>query len=230
MKPHAKAVLTLGVLFLATSVVAHAQNTAEVQGTIVDPHEHPVVSAFVVITSQNTALMRAATTNEGGEFKFSALPVGRYKVEVKADGFGTWQLDELRANIGQVVTLDIKLSALGAHSEQHVVPSTIETSNTQLGVVTDSLAVSQLPLKSRDPYELLQLQPGVEDTLGSNLFFEEALSPFVIAPCHRSAAGDSAVVGGHQADEIAPPGLPETLWFVTRHRAPPRRRRRLPHH
>jgi hypothetical protein len=200
MKPHAKAVLMLGVLFLATSVVAHAQNTAEVQGTIVDPHEHPVVSAFVVITSQNTALMRAATTNDGGEFKFSALPVGRYKVEVKADGFGTWQLDELRANIGQVVTLDIKLSAMGAHSEQHVVPSTIETSNTQLGVVTDSLAVSQLPLKSRDPYELLQLQPGVEDTLGSNLFFGSNEPGAVSVNGARARSNNFNVNGGHAGD------------------------------
>jgi hypothetical protein len=200
MKPHAKAVL-LGVLFLATSLVAPAQNTAEVQGTIVDPHGHPVVSAFVIITSQNTALMRAATTNDGGEFKFSALPVGRYKVEVKADGFGTWQLDELRANIGQVVTLDIKLSAMGAHSEQHVVPSTIETSNTQLGVVTDSLAVSQLPLKSRDPYELLQLQPGVEDTLGSNLFFGSN-EPGVVSVNGARARSNNFNVNGGNADDL----------------------------
>jgi Carboxypeptidase regulatory-like domain len=201
MKPHAKAVLKLGVLFLATSLVAHAQNTAEVQGTIVDPHGHPVVSAFVIITSQNTALMRAATTNDGGEFKFSALPVGRYKVEVKADGFGTWQLDELRANIGQVVTLDIKLSAMGAHSEQHAVPSTIETSNTQLGVVTDSLAVSQLPLKSRDPYELLQLQPGVEDTLGTNLFFGSN-EPGVVSVNGARARSNNFNVNGGNADDL----------------------------
>ncbi|HTS59222.1 MAG TPA: carboxypeptidase-like regulatory domain-containing protein [Terriglobales bacterium] len=201
MKSHAKAVLMLGVLFLATSLVAHAQNTAEVQGTIVDPHGHPVVSAFVIITSQNTAFMRAATTNDGGEFKFSALPVGRYKVEVKADGFGTWQLDELRANIGQVVTLDIKLSAMGAHSEQHVVPSTIETSNTQLGVVTDSLAVSQLPLKSRDPYELLQLQPGVEDTLGTNLFFGSN-EPGVVSVNGARARSNNFNVNGGNADDL----------------------------
>jgi len=201
MKPHAKAVLMLGVLFLTTSLVARAQNTAEVQGTIVDPHGHPVVSAFVIITSQNTALMRAATTNDGGEFKFSALPVGRYKVEVKADGFGNWQLDELRANIGQVVTLDIKLSAMGAHSELHIAPSMIETSNTQLGVVTDSLAVSQLPLKSRDPYELLQLQPGVEDTLGTNLFFGSN-EPGVVSVNGARARSNNFNVNGGNADDL----------------------------
>ena len=200
MKPHANAVLKLGVLLLATSLVAYAQNTAEVQGKIVDPHGHSVVSAFVIITSQSTALMRAATTNDAGEFKFSALPVGRYKVEVKADGFGTWR-DELRANIGQVVTLDIQLSAMGAHSETHLAPSAIETSNTQLGVVMDNLAVSQLPLKSRDTYELLQLQPGVEDTLGTNLFFGSN-EPGVVSVNGARARSNNYNVNGGGADDL----------------------------
>ena len=201
MKPHAKAVLKLGVLLLWTSLVASAQNTAEVQGKIVDPHGHAVVSAFVIITSESTALMRAATTNDTGEFKFSALPVGRYKVEVKADGFGTWQINELRANIGQVVTLDIQLSAMGAHSETHIAESMIETSNTQLGVVMDNLAVSQLPLKSRDTYELLQLQPGVEDTLGTNLFFGSD-EPGVVSVNGARARSNNYNVNGGGGDDL----------------------------
>ncbi|HXW90344.1 MAG TPA: carboxypeptidase-like regulatory domain-containing protein [Terriglobales bacterium] len=201
MKLHPSAVLRLGALFLGTSLVAFAQNTAEIQGTIVEPNGHPVVSAFVIITSQNTALMRAATTNDEGVFKISALPVGRYKVEVKADGFGTWQLEELRANIGQVVTLDIKLSAMGAHSEFHVTPSMIETSNTQLGVVMDTLAVTELPLKSRDTYELLQLQPGVEDTLGTNLFFGSD-QPGVVSVNGARARSNNYNVNGGPADDL----------------------------
>src|ERR1700735_1399661 len=172
MSSRAHAVIQIVAFFFICSFAARAQNTAEVQGTIVEPSGRPVVSAFVIITSQNTALMRAATTNDAGEFKFSALPVGRYKVEVKADGFGSWQTDELRANIGQVVRLDVRLSALGGHSElPAVAPSMIETSNTQLGVVMDGLEVTQLPLKSRDAFELLQLQPGVQSTLGADLYF-----------------------------------------------------------
>src|ERR1700735_55262 len=172
MSSRAHAVIQIVAFFFICSFAARAQNTAEVQGTIVEPSGRPVVSAFVIITSQNTALMRAATTNDAGEFKFSALPVGRYKVEVKADGFGSWQTDELRANIGQVVRLDVRLSALGGHSElPAVAPSMIETSNTQLGVVMDSLEVTQLPLKSRNTFELLQLHPEVQTHVGADLYF-----------------------------------------------------------
>ena len=36
--------------------------------------------------------------------------------------------------------------------------------------VMNSVAVSELPLNTRDTYQLLQLQPGVQSQLGSNLF------------------------------------------------------------
>src|SRR3984885_10066927 len=202
MRPRVNAAIQLVALFFISCLVAPAQNTAEVQGTIVEPNGRPVVSAFVIITSENTALMRAATTNDAGEFKFSALPVGRYKIEVKADGFASWQTDELRANIGQVVRLDVRLSALGGHSEPHTVaPSMIEPSNTQLGVVMDGLEVTQLPLKSRDAFELLQLQPGVQSTLGADLYFGSN-QPGVVSVNGGRARSNNYNVNGGQAGDI----------------------------
>jgi Carboxypeptidase regulatory-like domain len=196
-----RAVLKLGLLLLITSVMARGQNTAEVQGKVAEANGRRIVSAFVIITSQNTALMRAATTDEGGEFKFSALPVGHYSVSVKADGFASWQVNDVRANIGQVVTLDVKLSAVGAHSEPVVVgPSMVETSNTQLGVVMDSFEVTQLPLKSRDTFELLQVQPGVESTLGANLFFGGDQPGVVSVNGGRARSNNYNVNGGHSGD------------------------------
>ena len=56
-------------------------------------------------------------------------------------------------------------------SSWHTGTSVVETSNTQLGVVMGDLEVANLPLKSRDTFELLQLQPGVQSTLGADLFF-----------------------------------------------------------
>lgn len=201
MRVRAGALLKLGTLCFTICLLATAQNTAGVAGKVVKPDGRPVVSAFVIITSQDTALMRAATTDDAGEFKFSALPVGRYSVEVKADGFGRWKVDEVRANIGQVVILDVKLSALGVHSESAVVaPSMIETSNAQLGVVMDSLEVTQLPLKSRDTFELLQLQPGVESTLGTNLFFGSDQPGVVSVNGGRARSNNYNVNGGYSSD------------------------------
>jgi hypothetical protein len=62
-----------------------------------------VVSAFVVITAQDTSFMRAATTDEAGEFEFASLPIGTYQLQVKADDFLTFEASRVRASIGQVV-------------------------------------------------------------------------------------------------------------------------------
>jgi hypothetical protein len=193
--------LTLFAFVALTSLAAFAQNTAEVQGKVLEPNGRPVISAFVIISSQNTVLMRAATTNDGGEFKFSALPVGLYKLDVTADGFDRWQIADLRAHIGQVVMLSIKLAVNEGHSEARKMnPSALETSNTQLGVVMDSLDVTQLPLKSRDTFELLQLQPGVESTLGANLFFGSDQPGVVSVDGGRARSNNYSVNGGHADD------------------------------
>lgn len=201
MSSRANAVIQVLAFLFMSSFVARAQNTAEVQGTIVEPSGRPVVSAFVIITGQNTALIRGATTDDAGEFKFSALPVGRYKIEVQAEGFGSWQTDALRANIGQTVKLDVRLSVLGGNSKlPAVAPSMVETSDTQLGVVMDSLEVTQLPLKSRNTFELLQLQPGVQSTLGANLYFGGDRPGVVSVNGGRARSNNYDVNGGPAGD------------------------------
>jgi hypothetical protein len=185
------------------SLSGWGQNTAEVQGLVKNPGGLPVVSAFVIITSQNTALMRAATTDDGGEFKFSSLPVGRYKLQIKADGFLNFESDDVRANIGQVVRLEIQLGVTAGQARiSGAGASMTETSDTQLGVVMDNFELTHLPLKSRDTYELLQLQPGVESTLGADLFFGSDQPGVVSVNGGRARSNNYNVNGGHAGDQF----------------------------
>jgi carboxypeptidase family protein len=190
-------------VLLIWSLLGWGQNTAEVQGRVKDPASHPVVSAFVIITSQNTALMRAATTDDSGEFRFNSLPVGRYKLQIKADGFLNFESDDVRANIGQVVRLDIQLGVTAGQAQvRGAGASMIETSDTQLGVVMDNFDLTHLPLKSRDTYELLQLQPGVESTLGADLFFGSDQPGVVSVDGGRARSNNYNVNGGHAGDQF----------------------------
>src|ERR1700730_4291978 len=159
------------LLFL--SAVGWGQNTAELQGRVVDPSGHPAVSAFVIITSHDTSLIRAATTDDSGNFEFTSLPVRSYGLEVKADSFPVSQTRDLRASIGQVIRMEIVLGGNDVLSSplRGTGTSVVEKANTQLGVVMSDLEITELPLKSRDTFELLQLQAGVQSTLGADLFF-----------------------------------------------------------
>jgi len=196
--------IALLTFFLLFSVPGWAQNTAELQGRVVDPAGHPAVSAFVIISSHDTSLLRAATTDDSGNFEFTSLPVATYSLEVKADGFPNSQIRDLRASIGQVIRIEIVLGSNDVHSSQlHATgTSMVETSNTQLGVVMSDLEVSNLPLKSRDTFELLQLQPGVQSTLGADLFFGGDQPGVVSVDGGRARSNNYNVNGGHSGDQL----------------------------
>src|SRR2546421_12871674 len=98
------------ILCLILSALGWGQNTAEVQGQVVDSSGHPAVSAFVIITSRDTSLIRAATSDDSSNFEFTSLPVGSYSLEVKADGYLTYQTRDLRTSIGQVIRILIVIS------------------------------------------------------------------------------------------------------------------------
>ena len=196
--------LALLTFSLLCSVLVWGQNTAELQGRVVDPSGHPAVSAFVIITSHDTSLIRAATTDDSGNFEFTSLPVGSYSLEVKADGFPNSQTRDLRASIGQVIRIGIALGGNDVLSSPRRGSGTsvVETSNTQLGVVMGDLEVTNLPLKSRDTFELLQLQPGVQSTLGADLFFGGDQPGVVSVNGGRARSNNYNVNGGHSGDQF----------------------------
>jgi len=163
-----------------------------------------VVSAFVILTAQDTSFMRGATTNEAGEFELSSLPIGTYDLHVKADDFLAFEASGVRASIGQVVNLDVVLSRKqdSAGSVHTGNATMIEAGNAQLGVVMGDLYVTQLPLKSRDTFDLLQLQPGVQGTLGADLFFGNDQPGAVSVNGGRSRSNNANVNGGHAGDQM----------------------------
>ena len=73
--------------------------------------------------------------------------------------------------VNQVVTAEFH-ACRSAHAKEVVEVTSeaplVDTTSTQLGAVVNDRAVSQLPLNSRDTYQFLQLQPGVQSSVGSS--------------------------------------------------------------
>jgi hypothetical protein len=182
-----------------------SQSTTEIRGRVNDKSRHLVVSAFVMITAQGTNLMRAATTDENGEFAFPSLPVGVYRLEVKAENLATFDSGYIRASTGEVIRLEVVLGPPGTESKNSMNLSSrlvIETGNAQLGAVMSESEVIELPLKSRDAFDLLQLQPGVESTVGTNLFYGSDRPGVVAVSGGRARSNNYEVNGGYSADEM----------------------------
>jgi hypothetical protein len=97
------------LLMLTASLASFAQvDTARLQGTVTDPQGAAAVGATVLITSVQTGRANSTTTNDLGFYSASALPPGRYRIEVTQPGFKKISR-ELELQIAQVGVADFRL-------------------------------------------------------------------------------------------------------------------------
>jgi hypothetical protein len=107
-----KSILTFLFIILGAVSSAFAQGgTGQLSGNVVDANGAVVAGASVKLTSLVTAQERQSTTNDAGDFVFTLLPAGAYKLEVTATGFRTVVVDEIRINVTQTTTLPVRLDA-----------------------------------------------------------------------------------------------------------------------
>src|SRR5260370_19758706 len=132
-----------------------------------------VAGAAVGVINEATHATRQVQSGESGEYIFIEVPVGTYEIDAAITGFKKYVRKGIALDLNQVLTVDIALQ-IGAATESIEVtgtPPVVDTTSTQLGAVVNERAATELPLNTRDTYQLLQLQPGVQSQLGSNLFF-----------------------------------------------------------
>src|SRR5258708_719921 len=79
--------LILIILALPSPAWSQAVAVAEVNGIITDSSGGALPVAQVVMTETNKQLARTTVTDTSGHYVLTNLPVGPYKLEVKASGF-----------------------------------------------------------------------------------------------------------------------------------------------
>ncbi len=183
---------------------AWAQTTGTIRGTVKDPSGAVVVGAKVTATLQETKVTRTVAADDSGAYQFAALPVGHYTIEVEVSGFKKYLQTDIELTLGHVVIVDA-IMQLGAVTEEittTAVAPLVETTSTQLGAVMNSRAVVDLPLNARDTYQLLQLQPGVQSQVGSNLFYGSDQAGSVSVNGGRGRSNNFMVNGGDANDQF----------------------------
>ena len=82
--------------------------TASLQGRVADNSGAVLTRANVTATNTETGFSRSTTSDDLGQYKIASLPVGTYKVEVKAGTFQP-QSRNVALTIGESATLDFSL-------------------------------------------------------------------------------------------------------------------------
>jgi hypothetical protein len=155
------------VVLVTLCVSAAWAQTGSIQGTVVDNSGAIVQGAEVTVTSIETSARRAVTTSASGVYSVPNLPVGHYEITAKKESFKAYHLGDIQLTVAQALGIDITLEP-GTVTEEVMVrasdvpPVDLETS--QVSNLVDERTMKDLPLLTRNPYDLLLLSPGTATT------------------------------------------------------------------
>ena len=118
----------------------------------------------------DTGITEEQRTNARGYYRFPGLAVGRYTVSTTNEGFRTRVIDDVRMEVGQTRTLDIKLD-VGAVAEKvrsRSDPEPAERTTAEASTVIRQDQIEQSPDNGRDWTTLSLLAPFAQDDGGGD--------------------------------------------------------------
>ncbi|HEV2708882.1 MAG TPA: TonB-dependent receptor [Edaphobacter sp.] len=143
---------------------AFAQIAADIRGRVLDSSGAAVAHAQVELTESSTNVHQATVTSGAGDYLFTHLNPGSYRLDVTAPGFKHLSRIGVTVIVGQTVSADLHLTAGG--DQQTVTVNSdapllqAETSNIQTNIAGKT--VIAMPLNTRNFIQLSTLAPGVE--------------------------------------------------------------------
>ncbi|MGA8270932.1 MAG: carboxypeptidase regulatory-like domain-containing protein [Candidatus Sulfotelmatobacter sp.] len=198
--------LVLAILFLTPTLLNAQGANGRIVGRVADPSGAVLAGVKITLVNEATGISRDALTSDSGDYTFVEVVPGTYTVQFELTGFKKNVQKSVIVDVNQVVTLN---SALQIGGSQEIVDVTseapqVDTTSTQLGAVINDRSVNELPLNTRDTYQFLQLQPGVQSQLGSSgsLFAGSDDPGSVSVNGGRTRANNFSVNGGDANDQF----------------------------
>jgi outer membrane receptor protein involved in Fe transport len=177
---------------------AHAQVAGSITGTVTDTSGGVIPGVTVTATNIALGTLFTATTDGQGFYSLPKLPVGRYELLIKLDGFKPQKRTNLVVNLDAALRINATLE-VGEQSETVTVSADqlrVETVSTQLGEVVTATTMTALSLNGRSYTDLLPIQPGVvpATTIQPNSVIMAGVTG-TVAPSGQLNAGNVSVGG-----------------------------------
>src|SRR5919109_3498789 len=158
-------------LLLLVSATASAQTVQGViTGTVTDPSGAVVPNARVTITNIGTGITQTTTTSTTGLYRFSLVPPGDYTASVTAAQFAEYKVGGIHVDASGTVPLNIKLELQTAQVTVEVsqLAPLVQTANSELNFNIDRQSLENIPLLSRNVYDLAFAAPQVTQGMNFN--------------------------------------------------------------
>jgi len=151
------------MLALAIAPLFAQFDTAEVLGTVRDKTGAVVPRATLTLLNMATGIQAKTTADDNGNYMFSNVKIGRYKVTAEATGFSTEVASDVTVEVGARQRVDFTM-AVGAVTETVEVSgaaAALETDSSEHGQVINGAAIVELPLNGRNYADLALLAANV---------------------------------------------------------------------
>jgi hypothetical protein len=140
--------------------------TSTILGVVKDVQGGTIPGATVTVVNIETGITRSASTGNDGAYRFSALNVGSYQIQVVKDGFETAQRKGIALDVAQSAEIDLTLR-IGATGDTVTVTGEtplVQTTSSTGGGLVNQQQISDLPLNGRNLIDLTLMQPGISQT------------------------------------------------------------------
>jgi hypothetical protein len=160
--------LTGLLLVIAFPTLLVGQTEGSISGVITDPVGATIGGATVTATNQDTNAVRTATTNSSGLYSLASLVPGVYTLKIENQGFAPVEIRRTLLTVAQSRTVNVTLNLSSVRETVEVngeATAPVETESTQLSTLISNKTITDLPLLTRNPYELVLLSPGTNQSV-----------------------------------------------------------------
>ena len=162
------------LLSMFVFTAGHAGIAQNAQGTILghvsDTSGAALPGARVTVTSIDTGVTNAVSTNSIGDYTVPALNPGKYSVTVEAQGFSREVSKDLVLEVQQTLRQNFSLTVGGVSNTVEVSAETqmLHTDDQTIGQVMQAELIEALPINGRDFTNLMLTNAGTNITPGGS--------------------------------------------------------------
>ncbi len=157
----------LCLLIIAAASSAFAQfDTSTVLGTVRDSSGAVLPGVTVTLKNIDTSIAVTAQTDADGNFQFTNVRIGNYRVSAEKQGFSTAVAERVNVTVNARQRVDLALQP-GAVTETVTITDAaqlLETDSSVRGQVVQREQIVNLPLNGRSSANLALLTPGVRES------------------------------------------------------------------
>jgi hypothetical protein len=150
-------------LCLGVSAIAQTQFSV-ITGRVSDTNGALISRAKVTLTNTATSVKQETETNPEGLYLFANIGAGNYELTVENQGFSKY-VRKITVEVAQRLKLDVlmQVGAVQSAAQLSEENAPLNTSTGEVSRIVTEKEIIQLPLITRNPYDLVGLTPGASN-------------------------------------------------------------------